>query len=270
MTEILIPALAVGGISLLLGGLLAFASIVFKVETDEREEQIAEILPGANCGGCGYAGCGAFAKAIVEGAEITSCNLMTDEKLNAIAAIMGVAAGKKVKKIAHVSCRGTCDTAKDKYEYSGVSDCVTASALGGGAKECPYGCLGLGTCVLKCAYGAIDIVDGVAVVDEEKCVGCGACARECPKNVIRMIEDKKISNFVENKRFAYVNCNSTDKGAIVRLYCDNGCIGCRICEKKCEFDAIHITDNLAKVDTSKCTACGACVDACPKKIIEMM
>lgn len=262
MTEILIPALAVGAIALVLGAILAFASIVFKVETDEREEQIAEILPGANCGGCGYAGCSAFAKAIVtEGAEITKCNLMTDDKLAAIASIMGVQAGKKVKKIAHVACKGTCDAAKDKYEYYGVSDCVTASQLGGGPKACAYGCLGLGSCAEKCAFGAISIVDGIAVVDKTKCVGCGACANICPKGLIKVTEAKPM---------AYVNCASKDKGAVVRTVCDAGCIGCKICEKKCEFDAIHVEDNLARVDSDKCTACGACAEACPKKIIEMM
>lgn len=262
MFDILYPALAIGAIALLLGGLLAFASIVFKVETDEREEKIAEILPGANCGGCGYAGCSAFAKAIVEdGAEITKCNLMTDEKLAEISSIMGVKAGKKVKKVAHIACSGTCDVAKNKYEYYGLADCVTASQLGGGAKACAYGCLGLGSCAEKCPFGAISIVDGVAVVDKEKCVGCGACANICPKGLISVVEDKPS---------AFVNCKSQDKGAVVKNVCEAGCIGCKICEKKCEFDAIHVENNLAKVDADKCTACGVCAEACPKKIIEMM
>ncbi len=262
MTEILFPAIAIGAVALVLGGLLAFASIVFKVETDEREERIGELLPGANCGGCGYAGCSAFAKAIVaEDAEIGKCNLMTEEKLSAIAAIMGVVAGKKVKMTARVSCKGTCGVAKDKYEYYGVNDCITASQLGGGPKACAYGCLGLGSCAEKCAFGAISIKDGVAVIDKLKCVGCGACAEICPKGLIALYEDKP---------WAFVGCASRDKGAVVRSVCDAGCIGCKICEKKCEPDAIHVEDNLARVDRDKCTACGACVEACPKKIIEMV
>ena len=261
MFDILLPAIAVGAIALFFGALLDFASVVFKVEKDEREEQIGELLPGANCGGCGYAGCSAFANAIVtEGAEISKCNLMTDEKLNQISAIMGVKAGKKVKKVAHVSCAGTCDKAKNKYEYFGTNDCVTASQLGGGAKECEYGCLGLGSCVQKCPFGAIAIADGVAKVDDEKCVGCGACADICPKGLISLAEKKSV---------AVVNCASKDKGAVVKNYCQAGCIGCKICEKKCEADAIHVSDNLAKVDTDKCTACGKCVEACPKKVIEI-
>ncbi len=262
MSEILLPAIAVGVVALVLGALLAYASIVFKVETDEREEKIGEILPGANCGGCGYAGCSAFAKAIVEdGAEIIKCNLMTDEKLAEISAIMGVQAGKKIKKRAYVMCKGTCEAAKDKYEYYGVDDCTTASQLGGGAKACAYGCLGLGSCVKKCPFGALSIKNGVAVVDDEKCTGCGACSNVCPKALIKITEVKPQ---------AVVGCASKDKGAVVRSFCDAGCIGCKICEKKCEFDAIHIEDNLARVDSSKCTACGLCAEACPKKIIEML
>lgn len=262
MSEILLPAIAVGAVSLVLGALLAYASIVFKVETDEREEKIGKILPGANCGGCGYAGCSAFAKAIVaEGAEITRCNLMTGEKLTEISVIMGVQGSKKEKKRAYVICKGTCNVAKEKYEYYGVNDCTTASQLGGGAKSCAYGCLGLGTCVQKCPFGALSIKDGIAFVDKEKCTGCSVCSNVCPKGIIKMIEVKPQ---------AAVGCASRDKGAVVRNLCDAGCIGCKICEKKCEFNAIHIEDNLARVDTSKCTACGLCAEACPKKIIEIL
>ena len=262
MFDIIYPAVAVGVIALFFGVLLAFASVVFKVETDEREEKIAEILPGANCGGCGYAGCSAFAKAIVfDNAEIGKCNLMTEEKLEEIASIMGIQATKKEKKVAFVHCNGTCSAAKDKYVYFGAADCVTASQLGGGAKECSFGCLGLGTCVAKCPFGAIEIEDGVAKVDDEKCVGCGVCESVCPKGLISLKTRKKVAEVV---------CMSTDKGSVLKDICANGCIGCKICEKKCEFDAIKVENNLARIDRDKCTGCGACADACPKKVIKIM
>ena len=257
--EIVIPALAVGGIGLFFGGLLAYASVVFQVKSDARIDQVTEALPGANCGGCGYAGCSAFAKAVVEdGAEITKCNLMTAEKAAVIAGIMGVQAGTVVKKTARVACRGTCGVAADKYEYYGLDDCVTAAQLGGGPKQCEFGCMGLGSCVKACAFDAIHVVDGVAQVDEALCTGCGACARVCPKGIIHMVPAEKQ---------VFVGCSSQDKGAAVKSYCDVGCIACKLCEKKCAFDAIHVADNIARIDPDKCTNCGACADACPKKII---
>ncbi|MBE7030924.1 MAG: RnfABCDGE type electron transport complex subunit B [Ruminococcaceae bacterium] len=257
--QILYPALAVGAIGLFLGGLLAVASIVFRVETDERVEQIAEILPGANCGGCGYAGCSAFAKAIVEdGAPINRCNLMTAETAEKIAGIMGVEAGVITKKVARVACRGTAECAGDQYVSYGLNDCVAAAALGGGPKACAYGCMGLGSCVSVCQFGAISVVDGVAAVDEDACTGCGACASVCPKNVIAMVDaDSRV----------FVGCSSRDKGAVVKTYCEVGCIGCKICEKKCEFGAISVVDNVAVIDPEKCTNCGVCASACLKKII---
>ncbi len=262
LNEILYPALAIGAIGLFFGAVLAFASIIFKVEKDERIEKIAEILPGANCGGCGYAGCAAFAQAIVEnGARITKCNLMTEEKSKQIAAIMGVEAGKVIKKIAIVGCSGSCDKCSDKCEIYGIDDCYTASQLGTGPKNCEFGCMGLGSCVKVCTEDAISIVNGIAVVDDEKCVGCGKCASTCPKNLIQIIPDK---------RTAIVKCASKDKGPVVKNYCSAGCIGCKLCEKKCPKEAIIVTDNLAKVNYDLCVGCGLCASACPKGVIEMI
>ena len=241
--EILIPALSVGGIGLFFGGLLAYASIVFHVQSDERLDQVTEALPGANCGGCGYAGCSAFAKAVVEdGVEITRCNLMTAEKAGIIAGIMGITAGAVVKKTARVACRGTCGVAPDKYEYYGLEDCVTAVQLGGGPKKCEFGCMGLGSCVKVCAFDAIHIMDGVAQVDESLCTGCGACAGACPKGIIHMVpSDKQV----------FVGCSSREKGVAVKNDCDVGCIACKLCEKKCMFDAVHVVDNIAAIDPAK-------------------
>lgn len=260
--QILYPAIAIGVIGLFFGAVLAFASIIFKVDKDERIDQISEILPGANCGGCGYAGCSAFAQAIVEnGARITKCNLMTADKAEAISKIMGVESGQVVKKTAIVGCSGDCTKCGDKCKIYGIDDCYTASQLGTGPKNCEYGCMGLGSCVKVCSENAISIVDGIAVIDKEKCIGCGKCASTCPKNIIQIIPDK---------RTAIVECASKDKGAVVKNYCSAGCIGCKICEKKCPKQAINVTDNLAKVDYDKCVGCGICAEACPKGIIKII
>lgn len=262
LEQILYPALAIGAIGLFFGIMLALASIIFKVEKDERIDKIAEILPGANCGGCGYAGCSAFAQAIVDnGARISKCNLMTEEKSKQIAEIMGVKAGKIIKKVAIVGCNGTCDKCGNKCETYGIEDCYTASQLGTGPKNCEYGCMGLGSCVRACPENAITIIDGVANVDEDKCIGCGKCASTCPKKLIQIVPDKRI---------AIVKCASKDKGIIVKNYCSAGCIGCKICEKKCPKQAITVNDDLAKVDYEACVGCGICATACPKGIITMI
>ena len=262
LEQILYPALSIGVIGLFFGAVLAFASIIFKVEKDERIDKIAEILPGANCGGCGFAGCSAFAQAIVEdGAPITSCNLMTAEKAQQIADILGIEAAEVVRKFAVVHCNGSCDKCSDKCEIYGIDDCITAASLGTGPKACEYGCMGLGSCVKVCSENAITIENGIAVIDKEKCIGCGKCANTCPKNLIEMIPQK---------RTAAIKCASKDKGVIVKAYCDAGCIGCKICEKKCPKEGITVIDNLAVINYEKCVGCGICAKECPKNVIEII
>ncbi len=259
ISEILIPALAVGATGLVFGGLLGFASIVFKVDKDERIDAICEILPGANCGGCGYAGCSALAEAIVtKGEEAAKCNLMTNEKNKTICSIMGKAASAVVHKKAKLKCNGTCDVCSNRYDFSGIDNCQDAYLLNGGPKSCEYGCMGLESCVAVCEYGALTIKDGIAHIDGEKCIGCGRCTKVCPKNLLELVpSDKKYT----------VSCSSKDKGVTVKNYCSAGCIGCKMCEMKCEADAIHVADNLAVIDYSKCTSCGMCAEVCPKNII---
>lgn len=244
---------------LLFGSLLAYASKKFAVEVDERIPFITEALPGANCGGCGFAGCAAFAAAVVEGkAPVNGCPVGGAACAAKIAEIMGVKAEASERKIARVLCNGTCDQAKDKFDYYGVTDCVAAAKLGGGQKSCAYGCLGLGTCVKACMFDAIKIENGIAVIDKNKCTACGKCAAACPKNVIELIEES---------RETWVMCKSKDPGKEVRKVCDTGCIACKICEKACKFDAIHVVDNVAVIDYEKCVNCNQCVIKCPKKII---
>ncbi len=259
MFDLLFPVLAIGGMGVLFGGLLAFASKIFEVKKDERIPKISELLPGANCGGCGYAGCVSYAEAIVTtGATINCCPSCNQEILDKIAEITGADSSKAEPKCAYVLCSGNFDVATEKYIYEGNADCHSAMKLAGGSKGCKHGCLGLGSCVKRCKFNAISIISGVATVDREKCVGCGVCALECPKNIIKILpKDTKFQ----------VMCSSLDKGKQTRQVCSVGCIGCGICAKNCPSEAIEMKDNLAFIDSSKCSGCGVCVEKCPQKII---
>lgn len=238
---------------------LAVAARIFAVPTDERVEQITELLPGANCGGCGYSGCAAMAQALVDSkASIAACRACAQKDVDAICAILGQEATVTRRVHAQVMCCGTSEQAKHKYVYHGAQDCVSAARLGGGDKDCPYGCVGLGTCVAVCKFDAIQIVNGIADVDTQKCTGCGVCAVSCPKHLIKLIPH-------ESKVF--VGCMSADKGALTRQACGAGCIGCHKCEKVCPCGAITVTGTLASIDYDKCQNCGACVNACPRGII---
>lgn len=252
--------LVLGVMGLIFGAILAYASKKFAVEVDERVESILEVLPGANCGGCGFPGCGGLASAIVEGnAPVNGCPVGGSECAAKIGEIMGVSSEAGEKKVANIICSGNCSVSKEKYLYEGINDCRAASALNGGSKDCKYGCLGLGTCVSVCKFDAIKLIDGVAVIDEEKCVLCGKCMDVCPKG---LITEKPVKNKV------FVSCNSKDFGKTVKDKCSVGCIGCGICAKSCPFDAIHVEDKIAKIDYSKCVQCMICVEKCPTKAIK--
>ena len=260
ITAMIIAGLVVGGTGILIGFFLGFFGEKFKVEVDEREEAILGVLPGNNCGGCGYAGCSGLAAAIVNGeAPISQCPVGGDPIAQEIGKIMGVEAEAGNKQVAFVKCGGTCEKAKSDYKYTGVEDCAAMTFVpNGGPKSCNYGCLGYGSCVKACPFDAIHIVDGIAVVDKEACKACGKCVAACPKNLIELVPYEGIH---------YVQCSSKDKGKQVMDACSVGCIGCKLCEKNCEFDAVHVVDNIAYIDKSKCTECGVCADKCPKKII---
>ena len=261
VTGIIIAAAVVGILGILIGIFLGIASEKFKVEVDEKEILVRNELPGNNCGGCGYAGCDALAKAIAAGqAEVGACPVGGASTAEKIGAIMGVAGGTAEKKVAFVKCKGTCDKTKVQYNYYGVDDCKKVSVVpGAGAKACTYGCMGYGSCVKACAFDAIHVVDGVAVVDKEKCVACGKCVSSCPNHLIEL---------VPYKAEHLVQCSSHDKGKDVKSVCESGCIGCTLCTKQCEFDAIHMEDNLAVIDYEKCTNCGKCAEKCPVKVIQ--
>ena len=267
--DILIAIGILGGLALVFGLVLAGASKVFYVEVDPRLEKLNECLPGANCGGCGYPGCGGYAEAVLNGeAPIGKCASGGAECANAMAAVMGVEAGDVVRMVALVKCSGhrTYDEngnqtggAKLKGNYEGFKDCLAASKVGGrGPLACKYGCLGFGSCVKACKYDAIHVVDGVAQVDREKCVGCMSCAAVCPRGVITSVPYSKTT---------LVPCNSHAKGAVTTRSCSAGCIGCGLCKKICPEDAITVVNGLATIDYEKCISCGLCATVCPKKII---
>ena len=188
VTAILIAAAVVGGTGLVVGLLLGVASEAFKVPVDEKEVAVRACLPGNNCGGCGYPGCDGLAKAIAQGeAPVGACPVGGPAAAAKIGEIMGVDAGDAVKQVAYVKCAGTCEVAKEKYNYSGIEDCVSAmSTPGAGPKACAYGCMGYGSCVKVCDFDAIHVVNGIAVVDKEKCVACGKCVAICPKALIEL------------------------------------------------------------------------------------
>ena len=268
--DIVIAIGILGGLGLVFGLVLAAASKVFYVETDPRLEQLNECLPGANCGGCGFAGCGAYAEAVLKGeAPVGKCASGGNEAAKAMAAIMGVEAGEVTRKVALVRCSGarTYDAegnltkgAKMKAHYEGFHDCLAASRVGGsGPLSCKFGCLGYGSCTKVCKYGAISVKNGVAVVDEDLCVGCMACAQVCPRKIITAVEPSQ--NVI-------IACNSLAKGAVTNRACTVGCIGCGKCMKNCPSGAITITNNLAQIDSSKCTNCGECAKVCPKGLIK--
>lgn len=252
----------VAGVGLFIGLFLGFAAKTFAVEVDERELQVRELLPGANCGGCGFPGCDGLASAIAKGeAPANACPVASKADHKSISEVMGTVIEETEKKVAYVKCAGTCDKTQVKYEYYGVQDCNKAAMVPGkGNKKCSYGCMGFGSCVKVCAFDAIHIVNGIAVVDKEKCTGCSSCSKQCPNILIEMVPAAARH---------LVTCSSYDKGKDVKAACSAGCIGCKLCVKACAYDAITVDNNLAYINYSKCTNCGKCAAVCPVKVIEV-
>lgn len=256
---IFMAMLVMGIIGLIIGIILGIAGKLLAVKEDLRVRGVRELLPGSNCGGCGFTGCDALAAAIVAGqAPISACAAAFSNH-EQIASVIGQSAEKTIRKTAIVRCAGTCSKTKAKYNYSGLSDCIKVSVVPGlGAKLCAKGCLGFGSCAKACSKNAISIVNGIAVVDHDLCIGCGACAKVCPNGLIEIIP--------ETAKY-YVQCSSNETGKNVRTMCDAGCIGCKICVKNCESQAITVENNLAKINQELCTGCGKCAEKCPRHII---
>ncbi len=241
---------------------LVIASKFLFVPNDERVDKLVEVLPSANCGACGYAGCTDYAVAVSAGtAELGLCTPGGNSVSAAMAEIMGVPPVSVEAKSAVVRCRGSLDARTDKYDYAGVKNCAGAAMLFKGSSACPYGCLGYGDCKTVCAFDAIVVENGVAVIDKQNCTGCGMCSKVCPKGIIEIRPMKET---------AVVLCVNADKGALTRKTCSNGCIGCTKCFRVCEFGAVTMKDNFAYIDHEKCTGCDKCVAGCPTKAIGKM
>lgn len=260
VTNILFPVISLGGLGLIFGVLLGYASKKFAVEVDERVPRVREVLPGVNCGGCGYAGCDAYAQAVVDGAAPpNACSVGGAPVAEQIGSVLGITVNAADPMVAFVKCKGDCSSAKEKYQYYGVMDCRQAAvAPGSGSKACSFGCLGLGSCVTACNFDSIQIKDGIAIINQNTCTGCSACIQICPKNVIDLVPASK------SVRIA---CNSNDKGKSVKDSCSAGCIGCTICAKNCPEGAITMVKDLPVIDFNKCTQCKVCVAKCPTKAI---
>ena len=259
-SAVLTALIIIGGIGILIGIFLGIAGIAFKVEVDEREEKILKALPGNNCGGCGYPGCSGLAAAITKGeAAVNQCPVGGAAVAKVIAGIMGTEAEETVKKVAFVACSGTCEDTSSDYNYYGVEDCRMLSFVpGGGPKSCNQGCLGFGSCVSVCNFDAIHVVNGVAVVDRNKCVACGKCVETCPKHLISLIPF--------NAKYA-VACSNTDKGPVATKECKVSCVGCGLCVRNCENNAVKVENFNAVIDYDACVNCGTCKEKCPRKSI---
>ena len=269
MNFILSAVLVLGAIALVSAVILYVCSKKFAVKEDPRLGQVVEVLPGANCGGCGFAGCSGLAGALVKAADAGSleglmCPVGGSEVMGKVADLLGMAIANAEAKVAVVRCNGTCESRQRIASYDGLRTCTAMHASGAGETGCGFGCLGCGDCVAACQFDAIHINEetGLPEVDEEKCTGCGACSKACPRNVIELRKKGP------KGRRVFVSCVNKDKGAIAMKACKAACIGCGKCLKECKFEAITVENNLSYINPDKCRLCKKCVEACPTHAIK--
>lgn len=261
MTDILLAASVIGGSGLILGIVLAVFSKVMAVPIDKKQEEVREMLPGANCGACGHTSCDGYAKALSGGTEedITLCKPGGASLVEGLANYLGLEASAVEETTAMVFCQGNNQNTSKSANYTGPPSCKMAKLVAGGDSDCSYGCLGYGDCVDVCEYDAIHMVDGVAIVDPAKCTSCMMCINICPQRII------KLSSLA--KAHSIVFCLNEDRAPAANKACKASCISCRLCVKVCPEQCITIENNRAVIDYKKCTNCGECQIVCPHKCI---
>ncbi len=260
-TTIIWTIVIIAVLGLVLALILYFVAEKFKVEEDPRIDEVEKVMPGANCGGCGFAGCRAFADAAVKAPNLDNnfCPVGGNDVMKKVAAILGYEVKEKAPQVAVVRCNGTCENRPRTNQYDGFASCKVKAALYSGDTGCSYGCVGCGDCVQACTFGALsmDPATGLPVVDETKCTACGACTKACPKHIIELR-----AKGPRGMRM-YVSCVNKDKGPAVKKACSAACIGCALCEKTCTHGAIVMADNNAYIDFTKCKLCRECEAVCP-------
>lgn len=268
MNYILTALLVLGVIALVAAVVLYVCSRRFAVSEDPRIGQVSSLLPQANCGGCGFAGCSGMAAALVKAADNgsldnLSCPVGGAEVMEKIAAVLGMKVEAGQKRVAVPRCQGDCLHRKNLVQYDGLATCKAMSICGMGETACGYGCLGCGDCAAACSFGGIRINEETRLpeVDTNLCTACGSCVKACPRNVIELRpcgpKDRKV----------YVACRNQDRGPAAVKACELSCIGCGKCAKECPFGAISIENNLAYIDAEKCRLCRKCEKVCPRHAI---
>ena len=261
MSNTVVSLISMGALGILFSVGLAIASKQFHVEADPLVDSIEAVLPGINCGACGFAGCRAFAEGVATGkAPTDGCPVGGAEVAAKVAAVLGVEASGKNRRVAQVLCKGGQNEAPRRAEYHGPVDCRIVHMTQHGDKGCAFGCLGGGTCVEACRFDAMRMNEnGLPEIIEDNCTACNACVKACPRDIIVLAEERQ---------GVHIRCRSLAKGKETRSVCSVGCIACRRCEKECPVDAITVEDNLARIDYELCINCRKCVAVCPMNTID--
>ncbi|MFP4140325.1 MAG: RnfABCDGE type electron transport complex subunit B [Planctomycetota bacterium] len=264
---IILAAVAMLGLAVAMAWVLGWANRAFHVEVDPRIDEVNEVLPGANCGGCGYVGCGEYAEAVVTGdAPPDACPVGGAECANQIATILGVELGEALPYRPVVHCGATTEQRLKRHDYGGERTCAAANLVSG-VQGCTYGCLGFGDCETICPYDAIHVIDGLATVDYDKCIGCGKCEKVCPRHIISMVPFKQ-------EQMLVIKCSNKDFGKDVKAVCEVGCLGCKACTRVLD-GLLEMKNNLPQVDYEQYTAdedavekIGQAIEKCPMKRLE--